>query len=461
MDRRLIRTWLLTVLAVTVPFWGVVVGRETAIYGDLVVYHLPTMSWIGDLLLHGHLPQWGQWAFAGQNVAGIGQGAMFYPFTLLFGMFGPVLGYRIWLLVHLWLGASGAFVWSWRQWHSRAGAAVSGIGYGLNGFIVLHLVHMNFTIGSAWLPWLLVGVDVVYQRWSTRRALALAAPVAMLAVSGHPQMVWLGLLTTGVYAVAVLARRDTTWRVVLRVAGAGAIGLGVAAISLVPQFQYSRTSVRSAHTMATAFELSARRAHLVTTVFPHVMGGGYGLPGVEEQWTIEAGAQPEQATHTGIVVVACAAFGLLATWRSRRTIALAVLAFYGITTAVAGGSPIARLAFRVVPMAGTFRAWGRNMVLFNLSASLLAGAGVVAILQAGPVRRRWLSLSAAAVTLLLVALTFITHLSDTLVPDKELVASLVVPLSCLAALIVAMFLVGRHPRRALTIILLATGFNMA
>lgn len=459
-DRRLLTVWALSVLAVTVPFWGLVVGRETAIFDDLIVYHLPTMSWIGDLLVHGHLPQWGQWAFGGQNVVGIGQGAVFYPLTMLFGVFNPVVGYRIWLVAHLWIGTTGAFVWSWRNWHSRAGAAVSGIGYGLNGFIVMHLAHMNFTIASAWFPWLLVGIDLVHHRWSTRRALAAALPLTFIATSGHPQMLWMALMICGVYSLAVLARRSTSLQSVLRVGGALALGLGLAAISLLPQYAFSGSSVRSAHTMSSAFELGAGPNDLAVTIFPHIMGGGSDLPGVRSEW-LATGIPHEVATHTGIIVLACAVFGVLATWRNRRTIGLVVLALYGVTTALPTKSPVAHLAFHVVPLAGAFRAWGRNMVLLNLSASMLAGAGVVAIVQADRARRQRMAVGTVTVTLLAIAVSVATKLKGAIVPMGDLLPALAVPLLCVTALVLALLFAHRNMRTALAVVAVACAGNMA
>jgi hypothetical protein len=436
---------LLGVLAVvTLPFVGLLTGRDTAIRDDVYALHLPLIAQTWGSILHGDAPFWAHWMLSGHNVLGAGQAAIFYPLNAILGVLSPVVGFRWWTLLHLWVAASGAFAWAWHLWRSRAGAVVAGIAYGLNGFAVLHLVHMPFSMAAAWFPWLLLGIDLTFERWTIRRAALVVGPLAMIAFSGHPQMLFFALLAAGVYGAAQLAQRGTGLWPAVRVAGALALGLGLAAVQLIPQYLFSRISVRPNLTQAEAFAISAEPHHLLTTVVGNIMGGSTGVLGLSTPWQ-GTRYHHEVANFLGATVVLLAAIGAVVHRRDRRVLALVVIALVALFAAVGDSTPVAGWLFEVVPMADRFRIWSRSLILFNLAVCGLAAAGVSALCNASRVVVGRIIAAALALGGLVAILPLVTDIGGTRVTGHDLTITLAIPLIALALTIGAAAVAASPP----------------
>ena len=399
-------------VVVSLPFLGLVIGADSALSGDVPTYHLPITTWAWDSIFSGDSPFWGNWVFAGQNVAGIGQAGIFYPFNAVFGLVSPVIGLRWWILFHVIVAATGAYFWSWRSWRSGPAAAVTAIAYGLNGFFILHFVHMNFIVCSAWIPWVFLGSDLVSERWSVKRASVMVIPFAFISVSGGPQLIWITGVGLAIYSAVRLTRRGAGLWPLIRVGSGVGLGVCLGAVQLLPLYLFSKTSERPSLTFDAAMSYAAQPKDLLTSFLPHVWGGGTGFPGLSARWTggVNAGAAynyHESSNHVGVAVLALAVVGIIAFRRDRRVIGLAIVAIWAIFMAIGDSTPLGRLVFDLVPGASLFRAWSRNIVMFNLAAAWLAGAGMKALI-AEP--SRWamklvvITVPAAAAILLLPAL---------------------------------------------------------
>jgi hypothetical protein len=387
----------------TLPYWEVVLGHRSGMYGDVNDFAVPAYVSVWRAIGAGHLPWWTPAVFGGHSMLGAGQYAIFYPFNALFGLLNPVTAYRIWLLLHIWIAAGGAFALSYRLFRSRAGAVVSGVAYAEGGFAVFHLVHTPWIIAVTWLPFAMLGADVVRERWTTRRAAMAAVPLLLIAFGGHPQALWVTVIGVAVYTV-VRAALDK-WDVpgLARVAGAGALGLGMAAVQLVPLWEFGRTSQRPSLTMAAAFDGSLLPHDLLTLVFPWLYGGSSQGSVFSAPWR-GGNTQHEVGMFAGATVVALAAIALVRVRRrdGRAVAALTAVAIVSVLVALGGSTPLGRVIYDVVPFTRSFRVWARTMILLNLAIAVLAGAGLREVLDAS--RRVVIGLAAATGGLALVAL---------------------------------------------------------
>ena len=378
--RKTILAVAITLAVATVPYWEVLAGRRTAMYGDVNDLQVPLYTAAWRTIRAGHWPWWTQNVFGGHSMVGAAQYAVFYPFNAIFGWLDPQTAYRWWMLGHVWLAAAGAFAWSWHRWRSRPGAVVSGIAYALNGFTVLHLVHPSFLAAAAWLPFAFLGIDLVSERWSTARAALVAIPIALIAFLGHPQLVWMATLGCSVYAVALLVLRGRDWAATGRTVGAIACGLGIGALQLLPLASFSQSSVRPTLSMTGSFEHSVMPHQLLLFGFPYVFGGASHGPS-SAPWT-GSDLYHEVGNYFGVTVLALAVVGVVVLRKNRVVQALGVLAVVAVLIGLGRSTPFGHLVYDVVPGARLFRSWGRTLWLANLAVSMLAGVGVREVLRA-------------------------------------------------------------------------------
>src|SRR5690349_1631436 len=165
----------------TIPYWEVVLGRRSAMFGDVNDFAVPAYLSVWRAIRAGHAPWWTPGVFGGHSMLGAGQYAVFYPLNVLFGVLNPVGAYRCWLLLHIWLATAGAFLLCYRLFRSRPGAVVAAVAYSGSGFAVFHLVHTPWIIAMTWMPFAVWGADMVRERWSIGRGAAAAIPVALIA----------------------------------------------------------------------------------------------------------------------------------------------------------------------------------------------------------------------------------------------------------------------------------------
>ena len=229
----------------TVPFSEGLFGRGTLMWSDVLDQNVPYFRWVWSQILSGKSPLWTPNLFGGFSAIGSGQFAIFYPPNVLFAPYDPVWPHRLWIIAHLWGGALGMYLYSYRRFRSMPGSVVATIGFSLSAFHVNHLVHVGLFAAYSWVPWMFLGIDLVAKRWSSSRALIAALPLTMMALVGHPQCLWISCVGAGIYVLGTIsaAHRPDRIRATMRVACSLGLGIGLAAVSLLPLWKFSRGSV--------------------------------------------------------------------------------------------------------------------------------------------------------------------------------------------------------------------------
>jgi len=446
-----------SVALVLVPFVGVIVGSRSAMWSDVNNLTVPLYRAVWSAIWSGHWPFWSSLEFSGHNMVGAAQSAIFYPPNIVFGWLSPMAAFRCWLVFHLALAAVGSYLWSWRQWRSLPAAVVSGVAYPLSGFMILHLLHQPLVAMAAWLPWLFLGVDLVAERWSLTRSGLAAGSVAMIAFTGHPQGLWQALVGVGLVCVVRLSRRRVGLGPWWRAGAAVGLGLGVGAIQILPLRSFSTTSVRPKLTQAGAFQYASSGRQLLTVLIPHVMGGGSGLGAAS--WR-GGSIYHEVANYLGITLVVLALVALVTHWRQRQVVAMGVLSAFALLTALGPHTFVGPLVYDVVPLARSFRAWGRNLVLADLAVANLAGLGVREVL-ARPRRYRMPLTAAAAIGAVVAAtLPWWTDLGGRLVRGQARAVALWTPVVWLVLLAVAIWVATVHRRLGAVVIVAVCALDM-
>ena len=204
--------------------------------GDGFVYYLPLHVLAGRALRHGHLPVWNPYSFGGMPLLAANQVAAFYPPNLAFAVASPALANNLVVLVDFVVVAAGTFLLARRLTGDGWGALVAAVSFSLGGFMVGQIVHQSIIASASWLPWTLLALDHLVARFSVGRLALAGASVALVLVAGHSQLFCFTVLVLAIYAAvwSIMARRRVGIRPVVAVAAMTAVGLGLAAIQLVP-----------------------------------------------------------------------------------------------------------------------------------------------------------------------------------------------------------------------------------
>ena len=171
---------------------------------------------------------------------------MLYPVHWLLLPLAPGRMQSTSLVVHVVIATVGMYGFARAALRvTPAASAVAASGFVVSGFVHAHIGHYEQVTSLAWLPWALWAADraVTATSWraATRPTVGLGAALALAALAGHTQYLYMSIAAVGLYAVAVARPiRRVAWIV----AGV-ALGVALAAAQLLPTLAVSNGSLRA------------------------------------------------------------------------------------------------------------------------------------------------------------------------------------------------------------------------
>jgi hypothetical protein len=198
-------------------------------------------------LWHGHWPWWNPFEGLGQPLAGEMQSAALFPLTALLIM--PAGLPWIHVLLETVAGLSTYFLVR-RLELNRVTAIAAGVLFALCGTFAW---LANAVVDPlAFLPMLLLGIEIVLDRSAerTRRGLVLAAVALALSLyAGFPEVAYFdGLFCVGWTAVRIFSfPRDQRPRALRRLGFAGVVGVALSLPTLVPFLDFLRSAYVGGH----------------------------------------------------------------------------------------------------------------------------------------------------------------------------------------------------------------------
>lgn len=248
-----------------------------------------------DSLRQGVLPLWNPLNGMGAPLLANYQVAFFYPPNwLLLGLAalsGPAKaaaavawGYTFLAMLHLaWAGLGMALLLR-RLSFPWLGQVVGGLAFGLSGYVVARLGFFSMVWVAAWLPWVIYFTDQlaslgrsVGETWVRFRLLpGLVICIAMQLLAGHAQLTWYSLLLAGAWVTVAALRSGEAKRLPLvwaSLAAAVALAAGLAAVQLVPTYEFLKLSQRAgAYAYEDAMTYSFWPWRLITLFSPDFFG---------------------------------------------------------------------------------------------------------------------------------------------------------------------------------------------
>jgi len=449
------RLWI-PVAAPVALFANALAGRRLLADGDAYHHYLPLHLLAARAVRAGHLPVWNPWAFSGYPLLAAGQVAAFYPPNWIFLGVGPVLANNLIVVFDFVVVAAGATLLARRLTGDPGAAVVGGFAFGLCGFFFSHMQHQSILAAVSWLPWTLLGFELLRERFTPLRFLLTSVSLGLELIAGHSQMFFMAIAMLMLYAI-VLAASDAAGararaRPVALAIAIVAAGAGVSAIQLVPTAAVLHATDRSNLPYAEAVTYSFPSSHTALMAFPYLFGDEGAPSGPFDRHYRGKWNLTELGVYPGLAALALAAAGLATAKRDRRVIALLVVAAAGTIAAMGDSTPFGHLIYDL-PVYGQFRSWARYALGLDLAIAMLAAYGV-ALLRRPPdrhARRGALQRAGAVAGLAVVAALVLPHLHALhpyLVKGRARALALVLPCSAAALAAGCCLLFGRFPRAA-------------
>jgi uncharacterized membrane protein len=368
---------------------------------DTVHQGYPFSSYMENSVRAGSLPHWNPYIFCGVPFYSSFSAPLFYPLRgLLLLTTGAEGMIRFTFPIHMFLGGIFAWLFLGSIGVSKAGRIIGALAFAGGSWAntLFYAGHGSKIICWSYLPLLLYSCE----KWmETRRPVFLGLgglSLGMQGLASHPQMILYsgGAAFLWLLARAVEARGKKTGRAVVCLAGIAILGGGIAAVQLLPGYNFSRYSSRGENlSVDQAASYSLPPEESLTMIFPHMFGLRHGfrdssLTGAPVYFG-RLGLRLS-SEFLGVSVFLLSLMGFLYS-RGRIRWPLLAIALSGLLVSWGGYTPVFKILYAIVPVFRKLRAPHMAAFLTTSSLSLMAGPGFDALFGKKPDRRKYIVLA--------------------------------------------------------------------
>jgi O-antigen/teichoic acid export membrane protein len=179
---------------------------------DLVLQNFQWRSFIRESISRGEIPLWNPYQFSGIPFFAAGQQSTLYPFSILYYVLPLPAAYGWFTVSQLWLAGACMYLLVRGLSIGQLGALLSGITFQLSGFFLASAVFPMMIAAAAWIPLLLLMVELVIRQQSFLRGRPSSVPWVIIGavalgcniLAGHVEITYYALLISGFYAACRL-----------------------------------------------------------------------------------------------------------------------------------------------------------------------------------------------------------------------------------------------------------------
>jgi hypothetical protein len=343
-------------------------GRLLAIGGDGLYIHLPNF--------YSSKVLWDTMTFGGFPMMADPEAATWYPPAVLLSLLPGT--WNIFVILAYVAASSFMCGYVYTITKSRMAALVSGIVFGMSGFMMAQLGNAVIIHSTAWVPLIIWSLEQLRGRLSARWLALGSVGVALSLLGGQPQIFFYAAMLSMTYAlVRGWAAPAGRWRYYLASLLMLFVGTSLAAVQIVPTSELLGQSLRAGFSFQDFVSYSLPPRQALTMIFPAVFGG---MP-ESGLWPYFGRAnQTELTGYVGLLSLTLGAVGLVtpkAKNVSRFWLGVALLAFL---LTLGDATPLARIIYHL-PVLSSFRVPARHFMEMTFAVSVLSGLGVAAIVK--------------------------------------------------------------------------------
>jgi hypothetical protein len=343
---------------------------------------------------------WTEGMYSGYPIAADPQSLTWYP--VLYVLRGLGASWNLFIIAPYVLASATCFLLVRRMTGSNTAGAFSGFTYGFSGVMLSHIGHFNQVHAASWVPLALYGLHLVREGLKRQGAAVASIAFAMMWLAGHPQVaVYSVYLSAALVLGGLIIDRPDRSVVLARVswsAFAIALGVGLAAISILPMMELGELSRRSVSNWELYISKALPPWQLLTIALPFAFGGFWTASGIPVPYFGLGGP----AEHTGYVglapLVLCVAGSLAVSAYRRDLLVWIALTAVAVLLCLGDATPVGTLFF-YAPGYASFRVPARHLFVVSLCVAVGSGLAFAALTR----RRQGFSFIAAATLATVVA----------------------------------------------------------
>ncbi len=364
-------------------FKDIIFGGHLLFGSDFFAFYLGLKQFlINQIQEHHSIPYWNPYIFGGIPFWGHFESTIFYPLDFLFWIVSPEVAYGYTMVIHIIL--AGLFIYMFAKACNikTEGRLVAGSVFMCNGFIMATLFDgQMFRVQSY--PWLPLIFCLLMRALKSEKPffnVSLAGLIwGIQILSGSPQDAFYTFLAGALFIVFYFKKKDSAAFPDIKqkfslICLFFLIGSGVAAVQLIPAFEFVKESVRSSLDSYHLLTLGSYPPEgIITAAMPHFFGNytkcKFWVSGVP--WSV-----PPYNLYVGILPIILLFFiPYKRSWRERIVPFALTLSIFALVLALGSHTPIFKIVYHL-PGFDRIRAPAKIILLWVFAMSILAGKGM-------------------------------------------------------------------------------------
>ena len=355
---------------------------------DQVYLYHPWRILTVETLAQGRLPLWNPQINGGQPFVGNAQSAVFGPFNVLSYALPLLSSYVVTAVLRLLVAGAFSFLFAREVGLSRNGALLAMLAFTFSGPSTMWLGYPISHV-VVWLPAMLFTIERALRRRSAPYMVTSGLIIGAQLLGGHPETSFHVMATWTAYAVFRTIALEG-WRParvlpqLLRIAGAAALGVMLAAVQMLPFVEALLHSATLATRQADAAGKASSLLRAITlewhqwpTAITTLLPQYFGTP-IDESYLYPYSNYIEQNAYAGVLPLVLAAAGTLRNLRRRpsprRSLVLFFAPLAGACLGIAVRLPLLNVV-NYLPILNVIHN-ERLRLIYVFAIAMLAGLGL-------------------------------------------------------------------------------------
>jgi len=168
-------------ISILIFFSNVIFTDKIFFFRDILNLFHPYRLFAAENIQNGIIPIWNPYTFFGQPFLANPETSLFYPFTILFYIFGFPVAYKLFIVLHFFLAAILFYMAARFLKAKNSYSLIASVAWAFGGYLVARIEFLSILGAAIWLP-----LSIIFLIQNKKMLLGLVFAIQIFA--GHPQV---------------------------------------------------------------------------------------------------------------------------------------------------------------------------------------------------------------------------------------------------------------------------------
>ncbi|MDD5688032.1 MAG: hypothetical protein PHE88_09410 [Elusimicrobia bacterium] len=147
------KIWIILILFIVIfQYFGIIFHEKVFFIRDLTNIFYPWKTAVCEAIIKGEMPLWNPYSYCGMPLMANLQTAVFYPFSVLFYIFGFIKGLKYFTIIHTFIAVFFMFLYIRSKKLNSMSSVTAGLVFAFGGYLITKTEFLSLLGTVVWLP---------------------------------------------------------------------------------------------------------------------------------------------------------------------------------------------------------------------------------------------------------------------------------------------------------------------